>query len=104
METLSLEEAKRGLRLLAEAGTERINWSGGEPFLKATMLGEMVRYAKRELRLCAFARGVRLMQETKSFGNAARQASSATDLKSPRNGSTSTASISTCSACRATLS
>ena len=29
---LPLEEAKRGIRLLQQAGTKKINFSGGEPF------------------------------------------------------------------------
>ena len=30
---LPLDEAKRGLAMLAEAGMRKINFSGGEPFL-----------------------------------------------------------------------
>nr|WNS68488.1 viperin [Trachinotus ovatus] len=50
---LPLEEAKRGLRLLKEAGMEKINFSGGEPFLqdKGEFLGELVQYCKQELQL-----------------------------------------------------
>jgi len=46
-----MERAQRGLRLLREAGTEKINFSGGEPFLvkKGKHLGEMVRFCKEEL-------------------------------------------------------
>ncbi|GAA6108718.1 radical S-adenosyl methionine domain-containing protein 2 [Tachysurus ichikawai] len=50
---LPIEEAKKGLRLLKEAGMEKINFSGGEPFLhhKGVFLGEMVQYCKQELQL-----------------------------------------------------
>lgn len=50
---LPLEEAKRGLRMLKEAGMEKVNFSGGEPFLekRGHLLGEMVRYCKETLRL-----------------------------------------------------
>lgn len=39
---LSIPEAERGLRLLREAGTEKINFAGGEPFLHPELLGELV--------------------------------------------------------------
>ncbi|XP_062379278.1 S-adenosylmethionine-dependent nucleotide dehydratase RSAD2 [Sardina pilchardus] len=50
---LPIEEAKKGLRLLKEAGMEKINFSGGEPFLheRGDFLGEMVRYCKEDLQL-----------------------------------------------------
>uniref|UniRef100_W5LD62 S-adenosylmethionine-dependent nucleotide dehydratase RSAD2 n=1 Tax=Astyanax mexicanus TaxID=7994 RepID=W5LD62_ASTMX len=50
---LPIEEAKRGLLLLKQAGMEKINFSGGEPFLhqRGEFLGEMVRYCKQELQL-----------------------------------------------------
>ncbi|PNI72864.1 RSAD2 isoform 1 [Pan troglodytes] len=50
---LPLEEAKRGLLLLKEAGMEKINFSGGEPFLpdRGEYLGKLVRFCKVELRL-----------------------------------------------------
>ncbi|TSN67114.1 Radical S-adenosyl methionine domain-containing protein 2 [Bagarius yarrelli] len=50
---LPIEEAKRGLRLLKEAGMKKINFSGGEPFLqqKGAFLGELVQYCKQELQL-----------------------------------------------------
>ncbi|XP_017549840.1 radical S-adenosyl methionine domain-containing protein 2 [Pygocentrus nattereri] len=50
---LPIEEAKRGLQLLKQAGMEKINFSGGEPFLhqRGVFLGEMVRYCKQELEL-----------------------------------------------------
>ncbi|XP_006153527.1 radical S-adenosyl methionine domain-containing protein 2 [Tupaia chinensis] len=50
---LPLEEAKRGLLLLKEAGMEKINFSGGEPFLqdRGEYLGQLVKFCKAELSL-----------------------------------------------------
>ncbi|RZB40861.1 radical S-adenosyl methionine domain-containing protein 2, partial [Asbolus verrucosus] len=50
---LELRDAKRGLKLLKESGMEKINFSGGEPFLpkRGRYLGEMVKYCKIELKL-----------------------------------------------------
>uniref|UniRef100_A0AAQ5ZJY2 S-adenosylmethionine-dependent nucleotide dehydratase RSAD2 n=1 Tax=Amphiprion ocellaris TaxID=80972 RepID=A0AAQ5ZJY2_AMPOC len=50
---LPLEEAQRGLKLLKESGMEKINFSGGEPFLheKGEFLGEMVQFCKQDLQL-----------------------------------------------------
>ncbi|KAM4866764.1 S-adenosylmethionine-dependent nucleotide dehydratase RSAD2 [Thomomys bottae] len=50
---LPLEEAKRGLRLLKEAGMEKINFSGGEPFIhdRGDYLGKLVKFCKVELGL-----------------------------------------------------
>ncbi|XP_027793702.2 S-adenosylmethionine-dependent nucleotide dehydratase RSAD2 [Marmota flaviventris] len=50
---LPLEEAKRGLLLLKEAGMEKINFSGGEPFLqdRGEYLGQLVKFCKQELLL-----------------------------------------------------
>ncbi|XP_048048193.1 radical S-adenosyl methionine domain-containing protein 2 [Megalobrama amblycephala] len=50
---LPIEEAKRGLRLLKDAGMEKVNFSGGEPFIheRGNFLGELVRYCKQELQL-----------------------------------------------------
>ncbi|XP_063040197.1 S-adenosylmethionine-dependent nucleotide dehydratase RSAD2 [Engraulis encrasicolus] len=50
---LPIEDAKRGLQLLKDAGMEKINFSGGEPFLheRGDFLGEMVRFCKVELQL-----------------------------------------------------
>ncbi|KAI0057802.1 radical SAM enzyme [Artomyces pyxidatus] len=47
--SLPLEKAKEGLKLLADAGMEKLNISGGEPFLQAHFLGEILRYAKVNL-------------------------------------------------------
>lgn len=41
--------AKRGLHLLKEQGMEKMNFSGGEPFLHKRQLGELVRYCKEDL-------------------------------------------------------
>ena len=48
---LPLDEAKRGLRLLAESGCEKINFAGGEPFLHAKNLGKLVEYSSADLGL-----------------------------------------------------
>lgn len=44
-----LDNAKKGMRMLRDAGTQKVNFSGGEPFLNAAWLGEMVRFCKQEL-------------------------------------------------------
>lgn len=46
-----LDEAKQGLKLMAEVGMQKINFSGGEPFLYARYLGELVKFCKQNLRL-----------------------------------------------------
>ncbi|NWI61507.1 RSAD2 protein, partial [Calyptomena viridis] len=50
---LPLEEAKRGLTMLKEAGMEKINFSGGEPFLhdRGEFIGKLVQFCKQELEL-----------------------------------------------------
>ncbi|XP_053141823.1 radical S-adenosyl methionine domain-containing protein 2 [Hemicordylus capensis] len=50
---LPLEEAKEGLRLLKEAGMEKINFSGGEPFLpeRGEFVGKLVQFCKQDLKL-----------------------------------------------------
>ena len=48
---LPLEDAKRGLRLFKEKGMTRINFSGGEPFLKAKHLGQLCIFCKKELQI-----------------------------------------------------
>ena len=50
MNILPLEEAKEGLRLLSEAGTKKLNISGGEPFLQPDFIGEIFRFRKEELK------------------------------------------------------
>ncbi|KAK5102108.1 hypothetical protein LTS08_004569 [Lithohypha guttulata] len=47
----SLNDAKKGLRLLKEAGMRKLNFAGGEPFLHPNFLGSLVDYCKEELRL-----------------------------------------------------
>ncbi|KAG8168117.1 hypothetical protein KVR01_003806 [Diaporthe batatas] len=48
---LPIDEAKRGLRLLKEAGMRKLNIAGGEPFLHPKFLGELLRYCKEDLDL-----------------------------------------------------
>ncbi|NWT35830.1 RSAD2 protein, partial [Chroicocephalus maculipennis] len=50
---LPLEEAKRGLEMLKEAGMEKINFSGGEPFLqdRGEFVGQLVKFCKQDLKL-----------------------------------------------------
>ncbi|KAL0261709.1 hypothetical protein SLS55_003139 [Diplodia seriata] len=48
---LPIDEAKRGLRLLKEAGMRKLNIAGGEPFLYPRLLTELLRYCKEELRI-----------------------------------------------------
>lgn len=50
---LSLEDAKVGLIMLRDYGMEKINFSGGEPFLPQSgkHLGEMVKFCKLQLKL-----------------------------------------------------
>ncbi|KAH0494772.1 hypothetical protein TgHK011_008361 [Trichoderma gracile] len=43
--------AKRGLKLLKEAGMKKCNFAGGEPFLYPKFLGEMIDYCKNTLQL-----------------------------------------------------
>ena len=43
-------EARRGLRMLCQkGGMRKINFAGGEPFLRPKFLGNLVRYCKKEL-------------------------------------------------------
>lgn len=50
---LDVEDAKRGLRLLKDAGMEKMNFAGGEPLLPRNLafLGELIRYLKDELKI-----------------------------------------------------
>ena len=45
---LPLDDAKRGLQMLRQAGMKKINFAGGEPFILETgkFLGELVKYCK----------------------------------------------------------
>eukprot|EP00798_Chlamydomonas_sp_ICE-L_P020534 gene20534-27324_t len=42
---LQLEEAMRGLTLLYEAGTRKVNFAGGEPFLHPNFLGRLCKHS-----------------------------------------------------------
>ncbi len=46
---LSLDEAKRGIKLLKEAGIKKLNFTGSEPFLYPMFLRELLCYRKGEL-------------------------------------------------------
>ncbi|KAK6225058.1 radical s-adenosyl methionine domain-containing protein 2 [Colletotrichum tabaci] len=48
---LPLDDAKRGVRLLKEAGMRKLNIAGGEPLLHPKFLGELLRYCKEVLDL-----------------------------------------------------
>ncbi|XEU94856.1 hypothetical protein FSHL1_000140 [Fusarium sambucinum] len=48
---LPIDEAKRGLRLLKDAGMRKLNIAGGEPFLYPRLLTELLQYGKEELSL-----------------------------------------------------
>ena len=47
----SLESARKGLSLLKQAGMKKLNFAGGEPFLKPEFMGELMRYCKEVLQL-----------------------------------------------------
>jgi radical S-adenosyl methionine domain-containing protein 2 len=46
-----IEDAKRGLALLARAGMKKLNFAGGEPFLYPKFLGDLAKYGKETLHL-----------------------------------------------------
>lgn len=48
---MKIEDAKRGLRLLRESGMQKLNFSGGEPFLHKKFLGDLAKFCKEELAL-----------------------------------------------------
>lgn len=50
---LPLEDAKRGLKLLANYGLAKINFAGGEPFYvkRGKYVGELLKYCKEELKI-----------------------------------------------------
>ncbi|KAL0207375.1 hypothetical protein P9112_012003 [Eukaryota sp. TZLM1-RC] len=50
-DVLDLSEAKRGLKLLFEAGMEKLNICGGEPLLYPLFAGELARFCKVDLAL-----------------------------------------------------
>jgi len=43
----TLEDAKRGLRLLKDEGMKKLNFAGGEPFLYPEFLGKLVQFCKQ---------------------------------------------------------
>ena len=46
---LPIETSAEGLRMLKDAGCEKINFAGGEPFLHPILLGELCQVASNEL-------------------------------------------------------
>jgi radical S-adenosyl methionine domain-containing protein 2 len=46
---LPLEDAKKGLSLLKQAGMRKLNFAGGEPFLYPKFIGELAKYCKVDL-------------------------------------------------------
>lgn len=48
---LNIEDAKKGLKILKQAGMKKINFAGGEPFLYPPYLEALCRYCKNELNL-----------------------------------------------------
>ena len=47
---LTEDKARHGLRMLCqEGGMRKINFAGGEPFLKPKFLGNLVKFCKKEL-------------------------------------------------------
>ena len=47
----SLPNAKKAMALLKDAGMKKINFAGGEPFMNAELLGQLVKYCKGSLKL-----------------------------------------------------
>lgn len=47
----SLPNAKKAMALLKAAGMKKINFAGGEPFMNAEFLGQLVKYCKETLHL-----------------------------------------------------
>ncbi|KAF2873273.1 hypothetical protein BDV95DRAFT_440525, partial [Massariosphaeria phaeospora] len=45
------EDAEKGLKLLKDAGMQKVNFAGGEPFLYPKLLGQMCKFAKVDLQL-----------------------------------------------------
>jgi radical S-adenosyl methionine domain-containing protein 2 len=48
---LSLEDAKKGLLLLKQAGMRKLNFASGEPFLYPKFIGELAKYCKDDLHI-----------------------------------------------------
>ena len=47
----SLSNAKKGMALLKASGMKKINFAGGEPFINAEFLGQLVKYCKETLKV-----------------------------------------------------
>lgn len=45
-EIVSFENAKEAIELLKKEGMAKINFAGGEPFLKPKLLGQMIKFSK----------------------------------------------------------
>ncbi|KUJ14256.1 radical s-adenosyl methionine domain-containing protein 2 [Mollisia scopiformis] len=48
---LPLDDAKKGLALLQQAGMKKLNFAGGEPMLYPKFVGELARYCKTDIGL-----------------------------------------------------
>ena len=46
-----LPDAKKAMAMLKAAGMKKVNFAGGEPFMQAEFLGELVQYCKETLKL-----------------------------------------------------
>jgi molybdenum cofactor biosynthesis enzyme MoaA len=70
---LSLDEAKRGMKLLKEAGMRKLNFAGGEPFLSPTFMQKLLRYGKEVLKIESISNVSNVSKFTEKFlrGNAA---------------------------------
>ena len=47
----TLDNAKKGMLLLKEAGMKKVNFAGGEPFMNPQFLGQLAKYCKEILQL-----------------------------------------------------
>ena len=50
-EKLPIEDAYRGLHMLKQAGTKKINFAGGEPFIYPKYLGELIKHCKENIKI-----------------------------------------------------
>ena len=48
---LPIEDAIRGLNILKQSGTKKINFAGGEPFLYPNYLGELIKQCKENIKI-----------------------------------------------------
>ena len=48
---LPLDEAIQGLKILKEYGVRKINFAGGEPFIHAKFLGELIKKCKEDIKI-----------------------------------------------------